>query len=103
MTRTVLLDWQTQTAPNFLAFFGGAGGFVQRANLKNIWIIPTFTQCRMRKNKPQFRFKRQQFFLIFHNQLISFIVSLAFAIGIFQAAFVLGKITAMHIFRIFAA
>jgi hypothetical protein len=36
----VLVDWQAQPATDFLALSGGRAGFIQGANLKDVWVTP---------------------------------------------------------------
>ncbi len=71
---------KTHTTAYFLAFLYFTTGIFQCANLKYIWIIPTFFQGRVRENKAYRFFKTQQPFLVFHNQIVCtyFIISLFF-------------------------
>ena len=66
----ILVDTQPQTAPDCLAPLALRAHLAQRANLKHIRVVPAFTQRAVGKNKFQRGFKRQQFFLLFHNQVV---------------------------------
>ena len=93
----VLVHCQPQPAPDFLPFFNDRAGFVERANLEYIGIVPALFQCGMGKDKTQRAGERKQRFLIAHNQMIGVVVSLRIAFGVFEfAVFILRKIAVVH-------
>ena len=70
-TIAVLIYAKSQTTPNFLAFCCLTVRMLQRTNLKNIRIIPTFTKCRVGEDKASRFFKGKQPLFILQNQIIS--------------------------------
>ena len=96
----VLVHAQTQAAPDFLTT--GEDGFLlnQRADLKNVGVVPSLFQSRMRENETQRAVKRQQPFLVFHDGVVGAGVVLGIASGVLVVAlFVLRKIAVMHFFN----
>ena len=55
-TLSILVNAKSKTTPNFLTLSNFTAALLQSTNLKYIWIVPTFTQSRMRKNKSYRRF-----------------------------------------------
>ena len=49
----VLIDGQAQAAADFLPLLHGAAGFVQRANLEDVRIVPAFAKCRVAEDEAQ--------------------------------------------------
>ena len=55
-TLSIFVNTKSKTTPNFLTLSNFTVALLQSTNLKYIWIIPTFTQSRMRKDKSYRRF-----------------------------------------------
>ena len=96
-TLAALVDRQPQPAPDFLAFFNRGAGFVERANLEYIGIVPALFQCGMGKDKTQGAGKGKQRFLVAHNQMVGIVIGLRIAFGVFKfPIFILRKIAVVH-------
>ena len=70
---TVLIDAQAQPATDLLPFANLAAALFQCANLEHVWVVPAFTQRRVRENETHrglFRITIQKQFLVLHNQVI---------------------------------
>ena len=50
-TITIFIYAKTHTTTNFLTLTNFAAALLQSTNLEYIWIIPTFSKCRVRENK----------------------------------------------------
>ena len=95
----VLVYRQTQAASDFLPFFNRRTGFVERANLEYIGIVPALFQCGMGKDKTQGAGKRKQRFLVAHNQMVGIVIRLILFVffGVFEiSVFILRKIAVVH-------
>ena len=78
---TILVHAQTHTTTNLLTLLCLVVGVLQGAYLKNIWIIPTFLQCRVREDEAYWLFQRQQAFLVLHDKVKSTFLILALLVA----------------------
>ena len=72
----VLIDGQAQAAPDFLALFHGAARFVERANLKDVRVVPAFAKRGVAENEAQRLVLREQPLLLLHNEVVNLVVRL---------------------------
>ena len=68
---SLLVDAETQAAPDSLPPFALGLDVTQRADLKNVGIVPSLAQRRMREDELERCREVQEFLLLFHDQIVS--------------------------------
>ena len=63
---------EAKSTPDFLALLRGTVAVFERTDLKYVWIIPTFTQSGVGKDKPCRFIKGKQTLLVFQNKIVCF-------------------------------
>ena len=97
----MLVDAQAQAPAQGLAALALGAHVAQRANLEHVGVVPAFPQGRVREDELQRRRKRQQLFLLFHDQVVGPLGVLAVAGVVLcrvlpAAFFVDGKIAVVY-------
>src|SRR5579884_292026 len=67
---TLLIYHQSHAATDFLAFLDFRNSLIERANLADVRIVPTFAQRAVRENEADRLVKRQQPFFVFHDEVV---------------------------------
>ena len=92
-----LIHRQAQAAADLLPLLHGAAGFVQRANLEDVRVVPALAKGRMAEDEPQRLLHRKQPLLVLHDQVVDLVVGLGVAAGVLEhALLVLGEVAVVQ-------
>ena len=70
----LLIDAQPQPASDFLPLLDYARRLVQRADLKDIRIVPALLECRVRKDVPNLAVEGEELFLLLHDEIVCAVI-----------------------------
>ena len=73
LAHALVVNAEAQAAAYFMALLRDAVGLSKRADLEDVWIVPTFSQGRMGEDETNGRIgwvETQQSFLVLHDQVV---------------------------------